>query len=211
MTDDSTSLNTCHNFLQQVSDGDSFAWKDFVDLYSPLVYHWCHVAGLPSYEIPDVFQDVFSSVAKSLPNFQHNKRKGSFRAWLRTITKNKIVDHYRRKGKQPSPEGGTEAQDRMLQIAISMESDDGRRTNQSAKEWLLSEKDLTFEILFLNVIPKVQSHFKTQTWKAFWLVVVEGRTPAEVGSELGISPTTVRVAKSRVLCRIRKELGESGV
>ena len=38
--------------------------------------------------------------------------------------------------------------------------------------------------------------------------MVEGKTPEEVGEELAMRPGTVRVAKSRVLSRLRSELGE---
>jgi RNA polymerase sigma-70 factor (ECF subfamily) len=47
------------------------------------------------------------------------------------------------------------------------------------------------------------------TWRAFWKVAVEGRTPAEVAAELGMTPGAVRVAKCRVLARLRAELGDA--
>jgi RNA polymerase sigma-70 factor (ECF subfamily) len=37
---------------------------------------------------------------------------------------------------------------------------------------------------------------------------VEGKSPKDVGAELGMSPGAVRVAKSRVLHRLREELGD---
>jgi RNA polymerase sigma-70 factor (ECF subfamily) len=38
--------------------------------------------------------------------------------------------------------------------------------------------------------------------------VIEGRQAADVAADLGVKPGTVRVAKSRVLLRLRRELGE---
>jgi RNA polymerase sigma-70 factor (ECF subfamily) len=54
----------------------------------------------------------------------------------------------------------------------------------------------------------VQSEFEERTWKAFWRVAVEDRTPAEVGAEMGITPNAVRQAKSRVLRRLKEEMSD---
>ena len=57
-------------------------------------------------------------------------------------------------------------------------------------------------------IEMIRKDFKEQTWQAFWRVVVNGRSAQEVGAELGMRPGTVRVAKSRVLKRLREQLGD---
>jgi RNA polymerase sigma-70 factor (ECF subfamily) len=63
--------------------------------------------------------------------------------------------------------------------------------------------------LFGAALALIRSEFEPRTWQAFWLTAVEGRPPDEVSSELKMSPGAVRVAKSRVLRRLREELGES--
>ena len=56
----------------------------------------------------DVLQETFLSVAKSISGFQPHQRGGGFRAWLATITRNKIVDLLRkRKQSQPAQGGST--------------------------------------------------------------------------------------------------------
>ena len=54
----------------------------------------------------------------------------------------------------------------------------------------------------------MRSEFEERTWQAFWLTAVENRAAVEVALELRMSPGAVRVAKSRVLRRLREELGE---
>ncbi len=54
----------------------------------------------------------------------------------------------------------------------------------------------------------VKSEFETRTWDAFWRVAVEGDRTADVAADMGISANAVRQAKSRVLRRLRDELGE---
>jgi RNA polymerase sigma-70 factor (ECF subfamily) len=52
----------------------------------------------------------------------------------------------------------------------------------------------------------MQQEFQPTTWKACWEQVVSGKPAAKVAAELGISVGAARVAKSRVLHRLRREL-----
>jgi RNA polymerase sigma-70 factor (ECF subfamily) len=52
----------------------------------------------------------------------------------------------------------------------------------------------------------VQNEFTERTWRAFWCTAVDGRDAHEVGAELGMTAGAVRVAKSRVVSRLRDEL-----
>ena len=54
----------------------------------------------------------------------------------------------------------------------------------------------------------IREEFEPRTWEAFWQTAVEGRTAAEAGADLDMTPGAVRVAKSRVLHRLRTELGD---
>jgi RNA polymerase sigma-70 factor (ECF subfamily) len=42
----------------------------------------------------------------------------------------------------------------------------------------------------------------------FWLAVVEDQAPADIAGRLGVTPATVRKAKSRVLHRLKEEVGD---
>ena len=63
--------------------------------------------------------------------------------------------------------------------------------------------------LFLRGLDLIRDEFEERTWKAFWGTAVEGRTPQEVATRISMSPGAVRVAKSRVLQRLREELGDT--
>ena len=62
--------------------------------------------------------------------------------------------------------------------------------------------------LIRSAITGVQAQFEPATWKAFWRTAVDDQPAPEVGQELGMSAGAVRVAKCRVLQRLREELGE---
>ena len=69
--------------------------------------------------------------------------------------------------------------------------------------------DVMFDDLLRSALDAIREEFHESTWKAFWGVVVEGRTAADVAADLEMKPGTVRVAKSRVLLRLRRELGDA--
>ena len=62
--------------------------------------------------------------------------------------------------------------------------------------------------LFARVLRLIREEFEPRTWQAFWQTAVAGRDTADVGADLSMSPGAVRVAKARVLRRLREELGD---
>ena len=102
--DSSNRSSQCLIGLVEKNDAD--AWDRLVFLYSPVVYYRCHASGLPSQEMPDVFQEVSHTVARTICKFTHDQN-GTFRGWLRTLTRNKVTGHYRKTGHEPRPTGGS--------------------------------------------------------------------------------------------------------
>ena len=110
-------LETSPSLLLRAQANDAVAWERLVDLYAPLVYHWCRRSQLSPEDAADVFQDVFQAVAKSLHTFRRRQTGDSFRGWLRIIASNKIRDHFRKAQHQPHAPGGTDAQMRLNAVA----------------------------------------------------------------------------------------------
>lgn len=188
---------TSLSLIERLKRNETPAWKDLVHLYSPLIFYWCQKAGLASQDCADINQEVFRSVIGSIESFHKDRPSDTFRGWLRTITRNKITDHFRRLGRQPAAAGGTEAQ---LRLGQAEDCDD---------ELIHDEDDLRAEHeLYRRAIEMIREEFKPQTWEAFWGVAIEGKSASEVAESLGMRPGTVRVAKSRVLKRLRQQLGD---
>lgn len=205
-----SSHGTCASLIARLQTGDDDAWPEFVQLYSPMVYHWCRHAGLPPSEIPDLFQDVFATVSQNIRRFRARRDGGSFRGWLRTVTRNKVIDAQRRAGRVPQGRGGTESLRWLEQLPQEAGPTSARDSLPPAPtaDATASSMDPAYPWLFQQVLTRIRPHFKKQTWTAFWRVVVEGRPVADVADELDMKPGTVRVAKSRVLSRMRLELGD---
>lgn len=190
---DATSLS----LLLRLKANEAAAWDRLVILYAPLVYYWCRKLDLAEQDAADVIQDVFQSVAAKIGVFRKEKPGDTFRGWLRTITHNKVYDHFRRLGREPNAPGGTEANLRLAQLPAAEDS-----------EAVEDDEQQQYQQLMHRALEMIRGEFAPQTWQAFWRVVVDGQRPVDVAQELSMRPGTVRVAKSRVLQRLRQELGE---
>jgi RNA polymerase sigma-70 factor, ECF subfamily len=195
--EDRAATSTSRSLLARLHANEPAAWDRLIALYAPLVWHWCRRMSLPQQDVADVFQEVFKAVALHIPTFRKDRPKDTFRGWLRTITKNKVNDHFRARDRQPNAAGGTEAKVRLAQIP---EAEDSELTENVMEQQL-----------FQRALALIQSEFAESTWRAFWGVVVDGRSPQEVGAGLGMTSGAVRVAKCRVLHRLRQELGDVAI
>ena len=91
-----------------------------------------------------------------------------------------------------------------------LESDAEKVATASASSDPSQNQEIELErSLLRQALANIESHFSEQTWRAFWMVVVEGRETNDVAADLAMRPGTVRVAKSRVLKRLRLEVGDS--
>jgi RNA polymerase sigma-70 factor (ECF subfamily) len=188
---------TSRTLLERVKADEAAAWERLVTLYAPLVFQWCRGWDLREPDIADILQDVFQAVVAHIAGFRKEREGDSFRAWLRRITRNKILDHLRRLGREPRGVGGTDAQMRFSQLPFPQSSEDDSDANQPADR-----------ALFFRALELIRQDFEERTWQAFWRTAVEGQSPRDVAEALSMSPGAVRVAKCRVLHRLRQELGE---
>jgi|SRR5581483_9269279 len=174
---------------------DEAAWGRLLALYGPTVEGWCRQAGLSAADAADVRQEVFAAVVAGIGAFRRDRPGDSFRGWLYTITRRRLLDHRRRAARQPRAAGGTTAQGRLLDLPA-----------EEASESEATVADVRG--LYQRCVGLIRSEFEERTWRAFWRVTVDGRPAAEVAAELGMTPGAVYVAKSRVLKRLREEFAE---
>lgn len=189
--------STSRSLLARLHANDPVAWDRLVALYAPLVWSWCRTMHLARQDMADILQEVFKAVAAHYHSFRKDRPGGTFRGWLRTITKNKVHDHFRRLQREPSAAGGTDAQIRWSQVPEADPDDDPEADTDDGRHFL-----------FHQALAQIQSEFEDRSWRAFWRVVVDGRSPQEVAEEMGMSPVAVRIAKCRILQRLRLELGD---
>jgi len=183
--------STSLSLLERVKARDTGAWQHLVQIYGPLVFQWCRRWDLSPEDAADVFQEVFQAVATQVSAFRRDRPGDTFRGWLWAITRNKVNDHFRDRGRQPRAAGGTEALQRILELPEPPPPDDADGDGPVHR-----------------ALDLIQSEFEPHNWQAFWRVAVEGRAARDVATELGMTADAVRMAKFRVLRRPRQELAE---
>jgi RNA polymerase sigma-70 factor (ECF subfamily) len=77
--------------------GDAVAWEEIVRTYNRRIYNICYRFAGSGDDAEDLTQEVFIKMYRTLTTYDHTK--GAFATWVTTITRNLLVDHFR-KGKQ---------------------------------------------------------------------------------------------------------------
>ena len=175
---------TSLSLLERAKSGSNPDWDRLVALYQPLVYNWLRRHGLTHHAAEELTQDVLVVVLRELGDFAHPGRPGAFRGWLRVILRNKVHDHFRRLGREPGGEGGTEAQLRFAHLSDPGPAEEG-------------SDDATERQFLRRCCETIRPEFHDRTWQAFWATAVEGRSAPDVAADLGMTPVGVRVAKKK--------------
>lgn len=178
--------------LLRLQKMDNETWNRIVTSYFDSIYRWCLEAGLDTHNAADVSQEVFFSALGSIHQYRRLD-DATFGGWLRRICQRRIVDFRRKKAEVAS--GGTDAMKKFSQL-------EAVRRNLTEDS---IEMDLTDERL-LSAIAKAQTEFEVDTWRAFWMTMVDGRTTTDTALELGLTKNAVYLAKSRIGKRLRAML-----
>src|SRR5262249_22561720 len=88
--------------------GDGEAWRQFVRLYAPVVYGYARRRQLQDADAADLTQEVLRNVMTAARRLDYDPARGSFRAWLFTVTRNKMID-LRERQRRGQAAGGTSA------------------------------------------------------------------------------------------------------
>ncbi len=177
--------------IRETSDSES--WGRLVSLYRPLLKRWVLRYEVQDSDADDIVQEVLAVVLNDLPTFQHNKRTGAFRSWLRTILVNRVREFWRARKYQPVATGTSSLDEKLNQL-----QDDASELSQIWNR----EHD---EYVLKRLLKAVQSQFEPKTREAFHRQVVDGQKAERVAQVLEMSTSGVYMAKSRVLSALRRE------
>ncbi|MFQ5474173.1 MAG: RNA polymerase sigma factor [Dehalococcoidia bacterium] len=195
--------DTPPSLLIRLRDADDHrGWQRFFEQYWRLIYSFARKCGLPPRDCEDILQEVVTEVFRAMPRFAYDRSKGTFRAYLRTITQRKIADHLRKAARHP------------VQSLDHHPGGNGHRplddpASAGAEE--IWERDWRRNLVQV-CLDRVRQEVEPKTFQAFQLYVLEEWPAREVASFLKISTSSVYVAKSRVIQRVRdwveQETGE---
>jgi RNA polymerase sigma-70 factor (ECF subfamily) len=183
------------SLLERARANDPEAWRRLVLMYRPLVLYWCARGHVPRADTEDIAQAVFAEVAADLAGFRRDRPGDTFRGWLRVVTRHQISLHFRHNRGRPQAEGGSDAWQNLQSVPDPLAVPD-------------EAEEAEVGLLYRRAVEQVRGEFQERTWQAFWLTAIEGRSPAALAADLGMTPAAIRQAKSRVLRRLKQEMGE---
>jgi RNA polymerase sigma factor (sigma-70 family) len=172
---------------------DADSWRRLVELYQPLVTGWLRALGVQPADQDDLTQEVLTTLVRELPGFRHNLRQGAFRRWMRGIVLNRLRTF--RRSRQPIPVGSDPFLEQSLDRLEDPMSDLSRRWDEEHDQHVVR-----------RLLELIAPEFEPATWRAFRMIVLEGKKTQEAATALGLSTNAVRIAKSRVLARFRQEI-----
>jgi RNA polymerase sigma factor (sigma-70 family) len=193
-------IPTRHSLLSRLKDSnDQESWKHFFDTYWKLIYTTAIRAGLNSAEAEDVVQETVMSVFKSIPKFEYDNKRGSFKTWLLRLTQWRIQDQFRKRQRDIKPhyrsaETGTDTAtvERVIDPVGS----------KLEEMW-----DEEFEANLLQAAAeRVKKKVDPKQYQIFDLYVTKKWPVSKVASTLQINSAQVYLIKHRIGSLIKKEV-----
>lgn len=186
--------HTSLSLLERAKSNDATAWSRLCDLYAPLIHQWCRQRGVRPEDLADVGQDVFLAVSRDLAKFSRDGEGQSFRAWLRTITEHRIIDHARSHRRSPRAVGGSDVTQQMAEVPF-----------EKSLPTIEVSEDQETTILYRKALTLIENEFPDWYKTAFLRIVINEEDSTLVAEELRRKPSAIYNMKARVLRRLRDE------
>lgn len=191
-------LPTRYSLLSRLEHWDDHqSWKEFFETYWRLIYSVATKSGLTDAEAQDVVQETVICVAKDIHKFKRDRAAGSFKGWLRNITRWRIADQFKRRNYPGRREDG-EPSGAALSLENIPESADNGMDSMWEAEWRAN--------LFKAALDRVKRRVREEHYQIFDLYVLREWPVMKVVRTLGVSIGQVYLAKHRVAAMVKKEL-----
>src|SRR5262249_34343863 len=138
---------------------DEAAWREFVDLYAPLLYHYARKQGLQDADAVDLSQEVISAVAAGVGRLADDPPRRTFRSPQLPIVRRKLSNWRRAQKHRPRGSGNTDTQRRLERYPVA----DGPEPDWDA-EWQ--------ERVYAWACEEVRREVSPATWEAFWRTAI---------------------------------------
>lgn len=188
-----TSPDTRASLLLRLRRHDDVeAWSEFVEIYQPLIFRMAGRCGLQDADAHEVVQEVLARVARAVSTWKSSGNQGSFRNWLRCVTKNLVIQFFRDRRRWPQTSDNSDVR-RMVEDQPSPDDD----------EWFDLELQRQH---FAWAARRLKDRFEPNTWSAFWRTAVDDEPIDQVAQQLGMSRGAVYIARSRVMNKLRRSI-----
>jgi RNA polymerase sigma factor (sigma-70 family) len=132
--------------VQQCLQGDGSAWEELVRRHSRRIFNICYRFTGNGTEAEDLSQDVFLRVYRTLASYR--SAHGGFATWVTSVTRNLLIDHYRRSKRDRA----TDSLDEKMAVVENKEST-ARRPDEQA---LLGELSGQVQAALIKLSPDLR-------------------------------------------------------
>ena len=175
---------TSKTLLEKIASGDEISWDEFYRKYAPVIKAVAKYKGI-EYDADDICQQVMMHFFKQSKTFKFDPGLAKFRTYLGRIVSWKIADYYRKKRENPTEEVE----------AIPVDSD---TDNFYMTEWR--------KVIIAEAEEELKKRVFPETFQAYQLYAVQGRSVEKVAAFLGCSNNQVYQAKKRCFAMMREIL-----
>lgn len=203
------SLVTRQSLLRRLGDKeDTAGWQEFFETYWGLIYGMGRRAGLNDADAQDVVQETVIAVARRMEGFVYDPQRGSFKAWLRQLTRWRIQDQLLRNRREADRRHHRHPNEEDSRTATV------ERVADPAAEEFESEWDTRWEENLLQVaIERTKQRVSPASYRIYDCCVHEELSPPQVARLLRVNLAKVYLARHRVgrvvqeeLLRLRREI-----
>jgi len=201
-------LPTRHTLLSRLRDcQDQAGWREFFDTYWRLIYKVARNSGLTDAEAQDVVQNTFIYLVRRMPNFRYDRARGSFKSWLRVVTRSRIHVYWRgekahAKLRREPREGETDDCAELAELQTDSAGDALDEIWQ--REWQAN--------LLSQAFSRLRSKVSSQQLLIFRLSTMGELPLTQIATKLGVSLAQIYLARHRVgklfkaeVLRLRRE------
>ncbi len=171
--------------VRRCMDGDSGAWTELVRTHHRRVYALCYRFTGNAADAEDLTQDVFLKVYSNLASFDMGR--GSLQVWITTMTRNLLVDNFRRTKNLRATSSLDEERDE----AGDLRPIDRLASNAFSPHELAAQKELA------HMVQSALSHVSAELREAVILRDLQDMDYKEIAQVLGIPEGTVKSRISR--------------
>lgn len=194
--------------LKDLSDHDS--WRLFFDMYWGLIYSMARKSGLSDAEAQDVVQVTVLDLTRSFSSgkFQADPSHGSFKGYLRQLTRWKILKQVEKRLPQA---GGTSLDSPFSSSTSTLEKMPDLDSLDWEKSWGDGWQKALIDAAFTQLSKDKENSSKHL--QVFQLYAIRGFEPEKVAKVTGVSVGQVYLIKNRLLPKfgeIVKSIEESG-
>ncbi len=181
--------------LKATINGES--WQDFFNTYWELIFNVARRAGLSHADAQDVVQETIVKVHKSFDRFQYDRKRGSFKGWLRSVTRSRLAEHFKKQQKR-------------LPLNQPFEDSSKNPTTEIIDPNGLELKKIWKEEWHKHIIHSALTRLKRvvspKQFQIFKCYCIDEWTVSEISKALNVNAAQIYMAKQRVGKLFRQEL-----